>query len=1134
MSGPNLRQDAGVRREALDVSRSFIVQAPAGSGKTELLIQRHLALLATVDSPEEVVAITFTRKATSEMRGRVLEALANAGGPPPTDEHARQTFELAGEVARRDRARGWQLRANPARLRIHTIDGLCARLARQMPWLSRFGAEGQPVEDAGPLYRETARRTLALLDEGEAFEAPITALLAHLDNDLARFESMLESMLSRRDQWLKFLSVGGPDEAGLRNELESALERAVDQVLQDLAAAVPASMTEDMVAVAGYAGENMRSANPRSPLAPLAGIAALPRPAHPDLERWQGLAALLLNKSGNYRKRMDKSVGISSDENPNAVAMKKRAKALTAALSGETEFERLLGAIRAVPTPAYTDDQWRVLSALLRVLKISAGLLRVVFAEAGRVDFIEILSAARLALGDEQSPTDLALSLDYRIAHILVDEFQDTSHAQFQLLSQLTAGWSPEDGRTLFLVGDPMQSVYRFREADVGVFLRAWHKGFGHVRLDALSLSANFRSNAGVVDWVNKVFPHVFPREDDESEGAVAYRSAIPARPARAQKAVTMHALVNANREQEARIVVDCVRDALSNAPEESVAVLVRSRSHLAHILPRLNAAGIAYRGVELRSVLSTPAVHDLLSLTRALLHPADRVAWLAVLRAPWCGLLLEDLAALAEGDRERMLPDLLADDSVVRRLSADGRERLERVAPVLLNAIVERGRKPLRRQVEGAWQALGGPACIDAPAFEDANVCLDLIERYESEQRVVDTGALSERLAALYASPATAQSRVEVMTIHKAKGLEFDTVIVPALERMPPSEEKRLLAWTQRAAGPTGTDLLLAPLPGSEADEPPLYDYLNKAELAKQALEAARLIYVAATRARRRLHLIGAATRDDSGGLKAPSKRALLSHLWPAAEREFAVAEPTGGGDSAAILSPGSRPGAELGRLPAGWSAPEPAPAVSAATPLPVLAEEDAAEPVIFEWAGYSVRHAGVVVHDLLRRMAEEGVQQWNAARVRAQAPSVRRALAREGLGDEELDESVARVLEALTAVLNDPRGRWILSAGHAEAENELALSGILDGQMVSVYIDRTFIDEEGVRWIVDYKSGRHEGASIEAFLDREQARYAPQLERYARLMSNRGTHPVRAGLYFPLLRGWRAWAPLSGKEVR
>lgn len=213
--------------------------------------------------------------------------------------------------------------------------------------------------------------------------------------------------------------------------------------------------------------------------------------------------------------------------------------------------------------------------------------------------------------------------------------------------------------------------------------------------------------------------------------------------------------------------------------------------------------------------------------------------------------------------------------------------------------------------------------------------------------------------------------------------------------------------------------------------------------------------------------------------------------------------------------------------RLPSAWVLPQPAPPVGARPLFAAGPAEDASEPIIFEWAGFSVRQVGTVVHDRLRLIAEEGADRWSAARIRETAPSVRRALAAEGMSDAQLQDSVETVLDALTSVLADPTGQWILSAGHREAENELALSGVLDGRVVSVYIDRTFVDADGVRWIVDYKSGRHEGASRDDFLDREQERYAPQLERYARLMANIEHRPISVGLYLPLLKGWRCWTP-------
>ena len=157
------------RREALDPRRSFIVQAPAGSGKTELLIQRYLLLLAGVNHAEEIIAVTFTKKAAGEMRERVLQALADAQSEKaPESEHERLTLQLAAAALKRDREAGWQLVDNPAQLRIQTIDSLCAGLTRQMPVLSRFGAQPDSVEDAEVLYRQAAQATIALVNETDA------------------------------------------------------------------------------------------------------------------------------------------------------------------------------------------------------------------------------------------------------------------------------------------------------------------------------------------------------------------------------------------------------------------------------------------------------------------------------------------------------------------------------------------------------------------------------------------------------------------------------------------------------------------------------------------------------------------------------------------------------------------------------------------------------------------------------------------------------------------------------------------------------------------------------------------------------------------------------------------------------
>ena len=180
----------------------------------------------------------------------------------------------------------------------------------------------------------------------------------------------------------------------------------------------------------------------------------------------------------------------------------------------------------------------------------------------------------------------------------------------------------------------------------------------------------------------------------------------------------------------------------------------------------------------------------------------------------------------------------------------------------------------------------------------------------------------------------------------------------------------------------------------------------------------------------------------------------------------------------------------------------------------------------VEFDWASETARHVGTVVHRYLQRIAEEGVARWDAARHARAAARAGRCVARGRACLPPSWRGRRPVGEALRGVLADPRGRWILDGTHAEATSELRLSAQLDGQVVHVALDRTFVDAQGTRWIVDYKTGTHEGADLEAFLDREQERYREQLERYARIMAGLDPRPVRLALYFPLLRAWREWA--------
>jgi len=290
--------------------------------------------------------------------------------------------------------------------------------------------------------------------------------------------------------------------------------------------------------------------------------------------------------------------------------------------------------VRTLPETRYSDAQWEAVEALVQILWRAAAELRVLFAERGEVDFIEVAQAALRALGDDEAPTDLALRLDYQVRHLLVDEFQDTSLSQFQLLRRLTAGGQRGDGRTLFAVGDPMQSIYRFREAEVGLFLQARARGIGDLPLESLTLSENFRSQSGIVNWVNGTFQGVLCSPEDVDAGAVPYAASTAHKGAGAVPAVSVHPLFADGKAEEPALVADLVRARLA-AGCRSIAVLGRSRSHLALIASELAARGIPSGAVDIEPLSTRPVVQDLLALTRALSHPGDRLAWLAVLRAP-------------------------------------------------------------------------------------------------------------------------------------------------------------------------------------------------------------------------------------------------------------------------------------------------------------------------------------------------------------------------------------------------------------------------------------------------------------------------------------------------------------------
>ena len=1095
--------DAAARAAALEPTRSFIVQAPAGSGKTELLIQRYLALLATVQQPEQVVAITFTRKAAAEMRRRVQTALrAAAAGVTGAHAHEQTTLRLARTVMARDAELDWTLLAQPQRLRVDTLDAFNVWLAQQLPVLADGVAAASIVDKPDRHYREAAKRTVAALAGDDATLAGhLRALLRSVDNDAERLARMLGALLSRRDQWLSHLAGGALEE--LRPALETALQRLVDDELTTTAALCPATLLPELAPLlrhaASFAAESLRAE-----LAPWLALDGPPTAGPAALAAWRGVAALLLTKEGEWRKRIAKPEGFG----PEHAALRDRCRALIDGLRADDAFREALAPVLALPEGRYSELQWQSLVALRDVLLRLAAELKVVFAERREVDFMELALAARRALGHVDAPSELLLALDRRIQHVLVDEFQDTSQSQLRLLELLTAGWQTDDGRTLFLVGDPMQSIYRFRDADLSLFLRAKQRGIGNVELTSLTLTNNFRSAPDIVGWVNAAFVRVFPAQDQIATGIAAFRASTAVRDTATGQFVRLAPVTVLGPHAEAARVVEILEEERALDPEQSIAVLVQSRKHLEGLRELLRARGWPVHAVEIDTLEEQQAAQDLAGLTRALLHPADRIAWLAVLRAPWCGLRWADLEALC-GDTDEAICDLLRRPDRLDRLSDDGRNRLADVTRVLTRAFDHRHGASLTRWVEKTWRELDGPACLDDEAAEfAAQQFFALLAGAEQHGDLDDPAELHALLENVQPQADPPRERgIEIMTMHRAKGLEFDTVVLLGLAREPRPDDPKALQWLARVAADGSEDLLIVPAATSgDTVGGRLSDFVRRAERERDLAERARLLYVATTRARERLHLVWQPPDDAT-----PKSGTMLAHLWPAVAAQVPPREPAPppqANGERVIIEP------VLRRL----AARAPTPAADQDAPF----ESETMQPE-FAWAGQAAVHVGTVVHRQLQRFADGGVRSWTASRVRALADTFEHDLMLLGVEPHDIGASRDRVLAALTRALDDPYGRWVLAA-HAEARSELRLTVRNGERLEHLRLDRTFVDD-GKRWIVDFKTSQHQGGDLETFLDSEVARYRPQLERYAHALAAVDARPIHLGLYFPLLAEFRGW---------
>lgn len=1123
MSG--LPPDQDRRDRAVQPGLSVHLEAPAGSGKTAVLLERYLHLLARAEAPEDILVLTFTRRAAGELRTRMRQLLLEpeADGDTEMPPHRARLEGLARAIQRRPDF-GLDLFE---RLQISTFHAFCARLLSRAPYeaglpLSFRQLDEQEYQRLRREAVEETRRRLAARQEEDPWRQALIRRLVRLNNNWPMLARQLEQLLGQRENLSDFMKLASLTQVPQR--YRELLSQRQDRLLADSLGSLRQAL--------GAAGLGRRWGDFYAALAqagsPLAEMLPphLPGVGPEDLPSWQGIANALLTKQGELRRSFTPSHGFPKGwEKSDWIGLIRHLP---------DGVVRLLREIRGLTLTRISPEEVTALQDLLLLLLEVIGVYQELCRAEGGVDFAALERGA-LNLLDTEDPGELLQRLDRRYRHLLVDEFQDTSVNQLSLLGRLMGDWQGGPDRTLMVVGDPKQSIYGWRQARLRLFLEVRRQGVrcsrGFTLIPAgLELETNFRATSRLIDWVNQVFGRTVLADPATLEG-MAFHVATPApgadpgRPPRLALFLQDPDDRSKARQAEGRWLAREIQQALLDLPPgEKIGVLLFTRRHLSTYLEALKAAGLTAKVREGLKLSASPAAH-LHNLARALAFPADEVAWAALLRAPWTGLSLEMVS------RTALSPGKLWLEKIQEAAAAPAAPAVLRTLAAALQAAWPAvGRRPLARILSDFLESLDGweavAATEGAAGVANALTYLDLIGRADNglPQATWEKVNFSFQEEFQPPDPQAQESPVEFLTVHGAKGLEFHTVFLPFLDWQPlANEDRRPPFLLEEIPGAASHGLALAP-PSWQHSPGADFRLLKTLRDRRILAEARRVFYVAATRAKRRLLLSGVLATPKKGP-PTPPAQGPLAWLWG----HFGAPEVTPGA-SPAWMDPETVVEIRQDCPPLAGSPPA-APTAPAALriareelpyrlefPSRLAVEEPfqaVARPGDAE-ASRVARARGEVIHALLETLSR-GAPFPDAAGVAA-------ALRRSGLFSEDARRLAPQVLEEVRACRDDPVLKEILRPDWPTAMSEWLLEDAAPGLVRRGQMDRLIFNGREW-WLVDYKTSRPpSGEDWEGFLARETEKYRPQLLAYremaARFLGLAGPAELRLLLYFTACR--------------
>ncbi|MDD5153273.1 MAG: UvrD-helicase domain-containing protein, partial [Desulfovibrionales bacterium] len=1016
---------------------------------------------------------------------------------------------------------------SPDGLRIMTFHSFCLLLIRQSPWEAQvpFDAVVARDEDQGDLLTEAVRNTqqqIFALPPDDPLRQALKQRLLHMNTNWPALEAELRQLIARRDLLAELITEvkAVPDKDRLARALAGRLSAFISYRLAELRSSFPAT---ELGANWSFLQAHLHENNPSSP-----PPASIPGSAWDDLPNWLVIANLCLTKDGKPRKQFRITDGFC--KNFGGTHWAECIKSLPERVASQ------LRSLRELPLPDTPLTDPEALFDLILMVGKTMQAYNALCRRRGVMDYVELELAALRALGGEDTPADLQLLLDRKIQHILVDEFQDTSRNQWHLLQHLCAGWQPGDGRTVFIVGDPKQSIYGFRKAEVSIFMEAREgipiPGQGYLKLTPVNLTTNFRSCAGLIDFTNEVFGQTVMARPDEEADEVPYQAFLPAPGKEGRGRIVLATFTkndgspNEARFREAGWLAGEVKRISANCDGKTIGILLPARTYLAAYLKALTGEGLQVQVQEGILLKERPEVVDMYSLALALVRPHDDLAWTSLLRSAWCWVGLDILY------------------EVSRQNGISWSQKIERfkhsaVAPEALKNLWESiafyspqiGRRPLTEVVGTIWESVNGPVTVCArfgPAgVENCRRFLKILTDAESGIPEETLSRLNLLLETAYAppDPLSVRSPVQIMTVHRAKGLEFDAVFLPYLDWNPlgGSGKDSPPYLLERLPGSAGEHLIALSPDRRFKKEDKTYNLLKDIRKRRQLAESKRLFYVAATRAKKELYLSGLVTERDgeSSATKNSFLSYLLAHTGLKAKVEYLpdpVLSATG------VAAPAISIKSEV---------PEPISFIPERLPYQVISPSSLKGEMPLRESGSNTHPReisdyhlarGTVIHRLFEHLATKGTGLPSERAVAA-------AMLAEGVDKHTSQGSAKGILAEVEACLKEEFCAYILRPDHPFAASEWMIEdqpvvdapGRETGTVRSGIIDRVVFDGD-YWWLVDYKTTPlSSGIGLEEFLKEQGMLYRGQLLSYREMLAQqRQIDPVeiRLILYFTAIQ--------------